>query len=820
MSSKKLKTTTVIIIVIAVVTVVCFIAFPFHASSSFSLQNDTLLAKQYTDSAELLLQSKPDSAILLYKKAIERLESIPSDKKIRHLLANTYVDLSNVYLLKSKYDETKKLCLQALKIAGKTDKDIKAKVLMQDGLTCYNQGEYNEALKLYEQASILAKQTNNRKLLTKLFSNKAIISYSQGNVKTATADFIKTLQLAKELNDPALISDAYVNLGMVYTDKMDYERAKVCYATAIEYYKKNKQHDDLIICYRNLGNVYYMIEKYPEAIDWYQKSLELAIALDNKKGMAKAYHNTGEVYMLIGDYVQANKVFILSLKLKESIDDKAGMASGYRSLGNLYFVQKDFNKSLFYHQKALEIDNNLQLIKGQAKDYANLSTVYAELKQLPKAIVYCSKALKLARQVDDKYGIAEYMRTLGSLYYLKNDYVLAELYYKKAITQKLMLFDQEGLTSVYNQMAELYADKPASATEREKNLQTALGYALKAWNIAEQQKIPRLISYVSKNISEIYKKLNNYPKAYKFLEINKLTDDSIFDRSKTEALTFAEARWNNEKKQQQIASLKKLNTAISAQKLAEEKHYKTIVLGLILIFILGAIAVGLFWMYRDKQREMTHREQLSSISLLRLQIIRNRISPHFIFNILNREICSEQDKEKHREMFGLLNFLRRSLEITEQNSVTLDEELDFVKNYLQMEQSGLGEEFQIKWEIDKNLNIELFRIPAMMIQIPVENALKHALRAKKGEKLLQISITQSQNRMHISIQDNGDGYHPEAIVNTRGTGTGLKVLYQTIDVLNSRNNEKINFTIADVEHKTMSGTKVDISIPEGFNFEL
>lgn len=813
------KKSLVFLTVISIGFLTYWIVSPPYSFIGSKSKNDTLWAKKYSDSAKVLVQNNPESAIILYKKAIKKLESVPADDKVRHLLANTYVDLSSVYIPQGKYDKAKQLRDKARMIAGETDLDSKAQVLLQEGISYYHQSQYEEALKCYGQAQIIEDKIKNPRLQINLISNVAIINYQQGNTKRGIESFNKALQLAKELKDPVLISEAYANLGIVYINQMEYSRARECYKMAIEFYRKTNQQQDLMFCYRNLGSVFYMLEKNDEALDWYKKSLELALKLDNKTGIAKGYHNIGEVYMLIGDYVQANNAFIQSLKIKEAIGDKASMAKGYRSLGDLYFLQKNFYKSLLYQQKALQINTSLELVKEQAKDYANISSIYGEWKQLAKAIAYANKAVKLAQQIDDTYGVAEDIRTLGGLYYQQKNYAQAELYYQKAVALKMTMTDQEGLASVYSQLAELYSSKPATGIAQKNNHQIALTYGLKAWELAQNSKIPRLLSEVSHILAEIYKKTGNYPKAYHFLEINKQTNDSIFSKSKTEALTFAETRWNTEKKQQQIASLEKLNKAISAQKLAEAKRHTFVVFGLIVLFVLVIVVAGLYWMYRYKQREITHQKQLSRISILRLQNIRNRISPHFIFNVLHREISSEADKKKYQEMMGLVTFLRRSLEITEKTSVSLDEELNFVKNYLQMEQRSLDDDFRVQWDIDQSVDAQLLKIPAMIMQIPIENAMKHALRPKVGEKLLQISIVQMANAVQIAIQDNGNGYNPEQITNTKGTGTGLKVLYQTIQLLNTKNIEKIIFNIADVIEEAKSGTKVEITIPTEYNFE-
>ena len=85
-----------------------------------------------------------------------------------------------------------------------------------------------------------------------------------------------------------------------------------------------------------------------------------------------------------------------------------------------------------------------------------------------------------------------------------------------------------------------------------------------------------------------------------------------------------------------------------------------------------------------------------------------------------------------------------------------------------------------------------------------------------------IDITQCQEGIMISIQDNGVGYHPNKIkeYSQNNTGTGMKIVNQTIRILNYKNSEKIKFDINNIEDRTQSGTKTDIFIPWSFKFEV
>jgi sensor histidine kinase YesM len=157
--------------------------------------------------------------------------------------------------------------------------------------------------------------------------------------------------------------------------------------------------------------------------------------------------------------------------------------------------------------------------------------------------------------------------------------------------------------------------------------------------------------------------------------------------------------------------------------------------------------------------------------------------------------------------------------MTEDVAVTLLEESEFVKSYLKLENSKSGHPLHITWEIDKNIDASDWKVPAMIIQIPVENALKYAVRNDDEGELI-ISIKESGESLHLEIRDNGPGYDPAVIAINKGTGTGLKVLLSTINILNKSNKEKINFRIINLKETGNSGTAVQIIVPKDYDFGL
>ena len=117
----------------------------------------------------------------------------------------------------------------------------------------------------------------------------------------------------------------------------------------------------------------------------------------------------------------------------------------------------------------------------------------------------------------------------------------------------------------------------------------------------------------------------------------------------------------------------------------------------------------------------------------------------------------------------------------------------------------------------------------MFIQIPVENAVKHAFDPDDREACVRIRAWEKEEYLHIQILDNGDGFWPDRESKTvlshaaeQGTGSGLRIIRQTVDLLNLRNVKKMSFLVQNREQLTPDthGTLVSIVIPLEYMFEL
>lgn len=178
------------------------------------------------------------------------------------------------------------------------------------------------------------------------------------------------------------------------------------------------------------------------------------------------------------------------------------------------------------------------------------------------------------------------------------------------------------------------------------------------------------------------------------------------------------------------------------------------------------------------------------------------------------------DKES-QNLIGLTKLIRRNLELTDCLAVSLADELEFVDTYVGLERQSLGNEFEYRKDLDKRLDLREIKVPSMLLQIPVENAIKHGLRLKEGKRLLLIQAHELEgNQVEIVVCDNGGGYRRGSV--NYGTGTGMKVITQTIQLLNMYNSHPILMKINNVlvgEEKEM-GCEVRFVVPLDYSYQL
>ena len=241
------------------------------------------------------------------------------------------------------------------------------------------------------------------------------------------------------------------------------------------------------------------------------------------------------------------------------------------------------------------------------------------------------------------------------------------------------------------------------------------------------------------------------------------------------------------------------------------------------IFLLTFLLILLI--RKIQQIQISEKLELQNdITQLQLKTINNQLDPHFTFNAFNA-IASLLKKEKGEIAYDYFikfsNLVRSNLLSADKISRSLEEEVQMVKNYLDIQKLRMNSMFDYKFNIDQNLDTNI-KIPKMTIQNYAENAVKHGLKNRGEDGLLIINIKQNSGHLAISIEDNGIGRKATQGIENDSTGLGLSMMQQYFNLLNQYNSIKIQHKIIDLydDRGKATGTKVILNIPLNINYNL
>lgn len=305
--------------------------------------------------------------------------------------------------------------------------------------------------------------------------------------------------------------------------------------------------------------------------------------------------------------------------------------------------------------------------------------------------------------------------------------------------------------------------------------------------------------------------MGDYKKAYEYQTLNQHIDDSI--RSGRIKMRAAEIAL----RYRQDSTLLRTELLLNLKQNEVLRLNQWIYIGGAGILLLAAGGV-IWFLYWKRRRDAEEWNMRMAITSLKLENVRNRISPHFIFNVLSREAVLQSGKKESQNLMNLVKLIRSNIDLTNSLSVTLFDELDFVKTYVKLEERSLQPDFQFLVHVEE-VDVKSLQVPTMLLQIPTENAVKHALRMKEGKRRLWINIVRIGNCVEMMVRDNGGGFVEHSAAH--GTGTGMRVVTQTIQLLNLYNRHPILMAVNNVEVEGGDiGCEVRFSIPIDYSYQL
>jgi hypothetical protein len=237
------------------------------------------------------------------------------------------------------------------------------------------------------------------------------------------------------------------------------------------------------------------------------------------------------------------------------------------------------------------------------------------------------------------------------------------------------------------------------------------------------------------------------------------------------------------------------------------------------------IAIGLLirWRVRLIIKKEKEKDQLLNKSLEQeIKVLKAQMDPHFIFNSLNSILHFIITRENEKAEIYLNKFsklIRKLLESNTLENISLEDEIDILKKYLEIESLRFNEVFHYNIQISNQVSPSKLFIPHMLIQPFIENALWHGLRLKNGIKELHITFQLADaDSLLCIIDDNGVGINKNKSVVKKNKSLAINFIQQRLELMSKIRKKNYTLNIIDKrEHGEQPGTRVELTIPIHYN---
>ena len=542
-------------------------------------------------------------------------------------------------------------------------------------------------------------------------------------------------------------------------------------------------------------------------------AIEIARTFKDTELLISCYLVLSNVYSLKGLTLNATTAIFKALQLCESVGKEADQTFVHLFIAKNYLNVGQVQKANDHLQKV-----RVPLLATSFKGALPLHAIYAVQKarfytqtaQWDSVKVFCTRAIGLAKDQRALRQEAEAHKIRGIAYLEEDSLRLSERYLKKAIGLFSNLDAALDVVDLYSYLGQIDLSqkkfKPALAS-----LTKALQFAKSTRSMYVAQRMYKQLA-----IGSAYR--SNYQEALNYYRQHTIVKDSIFSLDINRAITEIEVQHKTgiltREKEEQAEKIKNQQLAIQISKLKNNQNSYIIVgllSGLLLLVIIGLL------IFRQGALKTRIRE-----TELEQRALRSQMNPHFMFNSLNSIqslIATDKNAEASIYLAKFARLMRRILQNSREAYIPLSQEIEFLDNYIELEQKRFEESFDYQLDDSQIEDTHFVMIPPLVIQPFIENAIIHGLLRKSEKGTLKVTFSEHSPRLiKCCIEDDGIGRAASAVYknNSQQQSLGVKITEQRLKYLTLK--DKINepfiqfIDLEDAQNKA-NGTQVELLLP-------
>lgn len=594
---------------------------------------------------------------------------------------------------------------------------------------------------------------------------------------------------------------ALIELGIEYFFRNEYDKALDYYFKAAGVAREIGDRENLSECYSEIGIVYKNQGKLDLALNYQQQALDIALSLSDEDWIAICNTNIGNIYKEKGFLTIAQDYYIKALRTFEKLNRQRRMAALYHSMGDMYFEQENFDVALEYFNKSLTLSRIDKDRLREADLYLSIGNIHAVTGDPVLARNYFFRAEALYDTLGYRFNLDEVYHSVGLTWLTAKQPDNALRYFKKALRLSQEKNDNTTCAEILGAISRAYLMK--------NNLTTALEYARKSLEAANLSGAPKIKMNAYENLYRVREKMNDPDGALKYYKLYSVMKDSVFRADQYRAITEMDIKYQTRKKEQNIALLTEKN---KVQELIIERHNRLKIILIILFLLAVVIGYSVIVYVRLKARHKAIE--------LENRLLRSQMNPHFIFNALiaiQSYIYKKDPVTAGDYLSKFADLVRITLENSRVEFVLLQKELKMLELYLQLQILRFDDKFGFVIENDGDTDPDNIKIPPMLTQPFIENAVEHGLRLKEGRGNIIVKYRQRQNEIEFTIEDNGVGRafaakHEKA---RHSQSMATTITRERLDILSKKMKRKFILQVIDLKNKdgSAAGTKVIITMP-------
>ncbi len=571
-----------------------------------------------------------------------------------------------------------------------------------------------------------------------------------------------------------------------------------------------------------------------KAMEFTKSSIEQIEKGDDLYSLQTIYTAYGHTLQVQGNYPAATRYFTKALAILEKQKDTLSMAYKYILLAytGTTGTSNEYETKMAYLGKSFELFKRITDYEGiGGATHGMALDNYYKVEVHPSVTnreMLLKEALEYAILAEKNFGLANWKdRVAATLVTQGQIHALAgRLSIGRSLIQKGYLLHKKEKSNLGMQRCAWSMAKILFAQQK---YDSAIFFMQQSAILLEKANTNSDLAYNYDFQTLIFKAMKNYPEALRTNELARGYYQKTFTVNRMSEVNDIKNSYENQLKDSQIKELE-------SEKLLQENIAKQQAIISISVIVILSVIIGLggFAFYQRRKSVHQMKENIKLGNLLQknledklqdtqLAALKAQMNPHFVGNAIiavQNLILQEKKEDALHYLNDFSKLTRHALENSKKETISLKEEVEFLEHYFHLEQLRYPNKFDFEITIDQSIDDPGYeRIPPMMVQPFVENAIKHGLHFKHDKGFVKVVFQLIDANLRCTIEDNGVGRGAAALLGQQQrTSHSTAITDARLELLQQKavhqNKYKIQIEDLFIEEKA-AGTRVVITIPTG-----